>query len=202
MSVNLSHSPLTPHGIWWCFMILSAAVMGTYSHHWIKWHLFRPHLLKIQRLSWRILSSVLNFLLMALDGELRQFITSLINSWNPSLLASAITKVIQSHNEKSRAMYKTGSGSRNGIDSAENLGQQYFVVTYIEAEPFITHGAWGNGDFSGFYVNIFPFLSAKGPKRTFIIWSTNFKHNRLDDLLGPGFHWLLLTQAQLSRVNP
>lgn len=71
-------------------------------------------------------------------------------------------------------------------------------VAYIEAAPFIRHGTWGRGGFPRFYMNVFPLIPAKGQKCTFIIGSTNFKHNRLDDLLGPGLHWLPLAQAHLG----
>lgn len=61
-----------------------------------------------------------------------------------------ITKVIQGYNGEVKAPYGTGSGSLNDVDSAENLGQWYSVVAYIEAEPFIRCGTWGKGDFPGF----------------------------------------------------
>lgn len=86
----------------------------------------------------------------------------------------------------------------NDIDSAENLGQWHLVAAYTEAASFIRHGTWGRGGFPRFSRNIFPLIPAKGQKCTFIIRSTNFKHNRLDDLLGSGLHWLPLAQAHLG----
>lgn len=96
-----AHYPLTLHYTWYYSSFMNESTLttslapplwyyqpqppGTHSHHWVKWHLLQPHFLKIKGMPPRIPGSFLNFLSMALDGALRQLITSLIANRSPCL---------------------------------------------------------------------------------------------------------------------